>query len=646
MSGAGLGDVPSLKATPVNLGELTDHDGTDLVMKLAGKGNISKEEAREVCKRCKGWPLAIRIACGVIRKDHQQPAEMIKQLENLTEIGDIRGFLTDVVGTLSRDLLATLKLVSVFAGPFTVESACIISGKPDQLYQVWGHLRELKTRSLIKVGSHSTDGAPRYDTHDVVRTFVSNLDSDVVTVQEMAAVKYRFQQLYEERLTAVAQNMQGNIQKALASYSRDVDNFNHFLSLIQKETQDDYEWRRKERNDSHTWLMDVKAEEVADRSAVHILLEQMMVVNERIAFYTGQAERSEKQNTQIYAEMLCWLAETYLQVNMHQEAKEQLEKARKALETRPDRGDDSVQLSFARYHYVSGIYFSLRDDYKQNVRHLDQALEILSRVKIAGNHVLHARVMNSLGFAHHNQAKNMWRGPAYLEMLQNSLAMHQKAHDHITSAVGQDNHFDCATYLMNIGVVYLDIGWYFGKSKEADQYFEKALGTFSEAEKLVKVMDLEKQHNSGLLQYNFARCYEALGDLDVAIRRVRRAQKVLESIYDSHPDIADSLYFIGKLNKDNGDPTLAMKYYKQSLEHTAELGNRRSEYEWKRLKKAIMEICKSQEKAWYRQQFEKIDGTPYTESMSTRLTGLGSRIATSMLRPIYTFISDVWKPKP
>ncbi|XP_035665166.1 uncharacterized protein LOC118408457 [Branchiostoma floridae] len=351
----------------------------------------------------------------------------------------------------------------------------------------------------------------------------------------MAASKYRFQKLYEERLTAVAQNMQGNIRNALASYSRDVDNFNHFLSLIQKETQDDYEWRRKERDDSHTWLMDVQAEEVADRSAVHILLEQMMVVNERITFYTGQAERSEKQNTQIYAEMLCWLAETYLQVNMHQEAWDRLEEARKALEARPDRGDDSVQLSFARYHYVSGIYFSLRDDYRRNVRQLDQALEILSKVKIAGNHVLHARVMNSLGFAHHNQAKNMWRGPAYLEMLQKSLAMHQKAYDIITSAVGEDNHFDCATYLMNIGVVNLDIGWQFSNAKEAKQYFRKALETFCTAEELAKAMKLEV----GIV---------------------------------SHPDIADCLYFLGKLSKDNGDPTLAMKYYKQSLDHTAELG--------------------------------------------------------------------------
>ncbi|XP_078589317.1 uncharacterized protein LOC144869722 [Branchiostoma floridae x Branchiostoma japonicum] len=370
----------------------------------------------------------------------------------------------------------------------------------------------------------------------------------------------------------------------------------------------------------------------------------MMVVNERIAFYTGQAERSEKQNTHVYAEILCWLAETYLQVNMHQEAQEQLEKALEAL---PDREDDAVQLSFARYNYVLGIYFRLLDDYRLTVRHLDQALEILSKVKIAGNHVLHARVMNSLGFAHHNHSKNMGRGRAYLEMLQKSLAMHQKAHEILTSAVGQDNHFDCATYLLNIAVVYLDIGWYFkNTTREADQYFGKALETFCDAQKLLKVMDLEKQHNSGLLQYNIARCYEALGDLDEAISHVRRAQKVLEGIYDSHPDIADCLYFLGKLSKDNGDPTSAMKYYKQSLEHTAELGDRRREYDWERLKDAIMEICPDQKRAWYCRQFEEIDGTIYTESTTAALAGYGSRVVARMLGPLYTFIGDVWKPKP
>ncbi|XP_066275390.1 uncharacterized protein [Branchiostoma lanceolatum] len=647
VSGPGLGDVPSMKATTVDLEMLADSDGTDLVQRLVGKGNITKEDAREVCKRCNGWPLAIRIACGVIRKDRLQPSEMIKRLGNLTEMGDIRGFLTEVVSTLSRDLLATLKLMSVFAGPFTVESACIIIGQREQLLQVWGHLRELRTRSLIKAGSRSNDGEPRYDTHDVVRTFVSTFNTDAVTVQEMAAAKYRFKKLYEERLTTVAQNLQSNIQQALATYNNDVGNFNHFLTLVQCETHDDYEWRRKERDDSHTWLMDIKAEEVADRSVVHILLEQMMVVKDRIAFYTGQTKQLEKQNKQIYAEMLCWLAEALLQVNTQEEAWDGLEEARKALEARPDRGDESVQLSFARYHYVSGIYFSLRDDYKRNVRHLEQALEIMSKVKIAGNHVLHARVVNSLGFAHHNHAKNMWRrGQAYFAMLQNSLERHQEAHDIITKAVGQGNHFDCATYLMNIGVVYLDMGWYYKGTAEVRQYFDKALETFENAEKLVKRMHLEKQHNYGLLQYNFARCYEALGRLDKATSRVQEAQKVLESIYESHPDIADCLYFIGKLSEK--DPTSAMKYYKQSLEHNERLGSRRNAYEWKRLQKAILELCSKdknlkKEKDGYLQQFERIDGTPYTEPFTVALAGYGRGMVARLLRPIYTFISDVMK---
>ncbi|XP_078669059.1 uncharacterized protein LOC144910195 [Branchiostoma floridae x Branchiostoma belcheri] len=646
MSGPGQGDVPAIKSTSVKLEMLEESAGTDLVQGLVGKGNITRDEASEVCKRCKGWPLAITIACGMIRKEHLRPSEsLIKDINNISDL------LTAVVSSLGKDLLATLKLVSVFAGPFTVKSACTIIGQPDQQSRVWDHLRELRARSLIKAERHSIDGAVRYDTHDEVRTFMSTgtVATHAVTPQDMAAAKYRFMKLYDERLTTVAQDMQRNIHQALSKYNDDVDNFNHFLGLIQQETQKDYEWR-KERDDQHTWLMDTKAEEVGDRGAVHILLEQMMVVKERISFYAGQAERSKEQNKQIYAEMLCWLAETYLQENMQEDAWDRLEKARKALEARPDRKEESVQLSFARYHYVSGIYFSHRDDYKHNVRHLDQALDILSKAKMAGNHVLHARVVNSLGFAHHNHAKTMmWRGQTYKEMLQKSLAMHQKAHDIIIDVVGQDNHFDCATYLMNIGVVHLDMGWHYKRARQttdADQHFNKALETFCDAERLVKAMDMEKQHNYGLLQYNMARCYQALGDLAEAVSRVKRAQEVLESIYDSHPDIADCLYFIGKLSKENNDPETARTYFKLSLEHNEGLGARRNAYEWDRLKKAIMASCQEQEREWYRQRFEKIDGTPYREPLTTALAGFGGRMVARLLRPLHTFIKDVWTPYP
>ncbi|XP_019635553.1 PREDICTED: LOW QUALITY PROTEIN: uncharacterized protein LOC109478460 [Branchiostoma belcheri] len=644
MSGPGQGDVPAIKSTSVNLKMLEESTGTDLVQGLVGKGNITRDEAREVYKRCKGWPLAITIACGMIRKEHLRPSEsLIKDINNISDL------LTAVVSSLGKDMLATLKLVSVFAGPFTVKSACTIIGQPDRQSRVWDHLRELRARRLIKAESHSIDGAVRYDTHDEVRTFMSTgtVATHAVTPEDMAAAKYRFMKLYEERLTTVAQDMQRNIHQAVYKYNNDVDNFNHFLALIQQETQEDYDWR-KERDEQHTWLMDTKAEEVGDRSAVHILLEQMMVVKERISFYTGPAKRLKKQNTQIYAEMLCWLAETHLQENMQKDAWDRLEEARKALEARPDRKEESVQLSFARYHYVSGIYFSHRDDYKHNVRHLDQARDILSKAKMAGNHVLYARVVNSLGFAHHNHAKTK-RGQEYLGLLQESLAMHKKAHDIIIGVVGQDNHFDCATYLMNIGVVNLDMGWHYKRARqatEADQAFNKALETFFDAERLVKAMRLEKQHNYGLLQYNMARCYEALGDLAEAVSRVQRAQEVLESIYDSHPDIADCLYFIGKLSKENNDPETARTYFKLSLEHNEGLGDRRNAYEWDRLKKAIMASCQEQEREWYRQRFEKIDGTPYREPLTAALAGFGGRMVARLLRPLHTFIKDVWTPYP
>ena len=69
------------------------------------------------------------------------------------------------------------------------------------------------------------------------------------------------------------------------------------------------------------------------------------------------------------------------------------------------------------------------------------------------------------------------------------------------SLSGSDQHIDCPTYLMNIGTMYLDMGFYYSReniSALSSQNFDKALEYFDKAVDLEKRMKTEESSVRGL----------------------------------------------------------------------------------------------------------------------------------------------------
>ncbi|XP_035673102.1 uncharacterized protein LOC118413681 [Branchiostoma floridae] len=272
--------------------------------------------------------------------------------------------------------------------------------------------------------------------------------------------------------------------------------------------------------------------------------------------------------------MMSWLAENILQNQSFQAARRFLDEAFKTLQDLPNGQTDTIRLSFARYHYVEGVYASQLGHYEENVQQLQKALEIQS--EILGDDIMTARTVNSLGYAHHHHARTLDSDPlAYMNILNQGLERHRQAYEMVQKAIGSDQHIDCPTYLMNIGTMYLDMGFYYSReniSALSSQNFDKALEYFDKAVDLEKRMKTEGQSNSGLLHYNMARCYQAKREYDNAINQGKQALDIFRKNYDRHPDIADTVYLIGRFHHDKKDYESARKLYMESLELNKELG--------------------------------------------------------------------------
>ncbi|XP_066275502.1 uncharacterized protein [Branchiostoma lanceolatum] len=405
--------------------------------------------------------------------------------------------------------------ISVFAGPFTEEAAeeVLDSGKT-----VGFLLMELKMRNLI---SASPGGPSRYDMHDLLRTFLCSLrvDKDFGVGQIIEKAEYRFKKYYEGRMRDVAKTMKKELERALKEYDDDSANFTQFLHLVVGETADVRERTIHEEGDNRFWLDPAEPESAKHQgqasekkkkendqgsdkekkekhqASVGVLLEQMLTVDERIRFYNSRMNAAKEQGKwQCAAEMMCWLAENILQNQSYQAARRFLDEAFKTLQTLPNRETDTVRLSLARYHYVEGVYYSQLGQYEENVQQLQKALEIQS--EILTDDIMTARTVNSLGYAHHHHARTLQSDPVgYMNILNQGLERHRQAYEMVQRAIGSDQHIDCPTYLMNVGTMYLDMGWYYSRENIwalSSQNFDKALEYFDKAVDLEKRMKTEE----------------------------------------------------------------------------------------------------------------------------------------------------------
>ncbi|XP_066278979.1 uncharacterized protein [Branchiostoma lanceolatum] len=104
-----------------------------------------------------------------------------------------------------------------------------------------------------------------------------------------------------------------------------------------------------------------------------------------------------------------------------------------------------------------------------------------------------------------------------------------------------------------------------------------------------------------------ARCYQAKREYDNAISQGKQALDIFRKNYDRHPDIADTVYLIGRFHHDKKDYEAARKLYMESLELNKDLGNRRVDWEWGRLKEAILTLC-DDTKEDFQRKFDEIEG--------------------------------------
>ncbi|XP_019636171.1 PREDICTED: uncharacterized protein LOC109478807 [Branchiostoma belcheri] len=578
--------------------------GVELVRKLAGRNVITPGDAKVLADRCGNWPIAIKIVCSQLRDGAVKPADMLNRLQTLQNIKEIREFMLQAYNSMPVRLQHVLVQVSVFAGPFTEEAAQEVLGGGKVGFFLW----ELKMRNLI---SASPAGPPRYDMHDLLRTFLSSLrvNRNFGVGQIIEKAEYHFKRYYEGRMRDVAKTMKSDLERALKEYDEDSANFSQFLHLVVGETTDVHERTKHTEGDDRFWL-DPAESESAHQASVGVLLEQMLTVDERIRFYNSRMNAAKEQGKwQCAAEMMCWLAENILQNQSFQAARRFLDEAFKTLQDLPNGGRETVQLSFARYHYVEGVYYSQLGQYEENVQQLQKAFEIQS--EILGDDIMTARTVNSLGFAHHRHARTVDRDPVeYVNILNQGLERHRQAYEMVQRAIGSDQHIDCPTYLMNIGTIYLDMGWYYSRENIwalSSQNFDKALEYFDKAVDLEKRMKTEGQSNSGLLHYNMARCYQAKRQYDNAISQGQQALDIFRKNYDRHPDIADTVYLIGKFHHEKKDYESARKLYMESLELNKDLGDRRVDWEWGLLKDAILTLC-DDTKEDFQRKFDEIEG--------------------------------------
>ncbi|KAI8485653.1 hypothetical protein Bbelb_366720 [Branchiostoma belcheri] len=587
-----------------------------------GSRLTQQDDFRVDCELCRHWGLSRRTgakqncAGGVEErrgrsrffagaKQNGAGAKQNGGGEEEGNIKEIREFMLQAYNSLPVPLQHVLVQVSVFAGPFTKEAAEKVLGGGKVGFFLW----ELKMRNLISMAynkssgrrnnltardcvpdqyprnrhsilmdldlvEHVPEGASpvgpsRYDMHDLLRTFLSSLrvNRNFGVGQIIEKAEYHFKRYYEGRMRDVAKTMKSDLKRALKEYDEDSANFSQFLHLVVGETTDVHERTKHTEDDDRFWL-DPAESESAHQASVGVLLEHMLTVDERIRFYNSRMNAAKEQGKwQCAAEMMCWLAENILQNQSFQAARRFLDEAFKTLQDLPNGGRETVQLSLARYHYVEGVYYSQLGQYEENVQQLQKAFEIQS--EIIGDDIMTARTVNSLGFAHHRHARTVDRDPVeYMNILNQGLERHRQAYEMVQRAIGSDQHIDCPTYLMNIGTMYLDMGWYYSRENIwalSSQNFDKALEYFDKA----------GQSNSGLLHYNMARCYQAKRQYDNAISQGQQALDIFRKNYDRHPDIADTVYLIGKFHHEKKDYESARKMYMESLELNKDLGDRR-----------------------------------------------------------------------
>jgi len=200
----------------------------------------------EICRRLDGIPLAIELAAARIRL--LSPDQIRDKLDDrfrlltgaskaaLPRHQTLRATIQWSYEQLSPAEQRLFRLLSVFAGGWTLESAARVSGEDADEFEVLDLLSHLVDKSLVLV-DHERPGQPRYRVLETVRQYAQERLAEAGEAQaardrhfqefrELAERAYAERFIREEKWAAVLETEHDNLRAAL-EFARASDNERH-----------------------------------------------------------------------------------------------------------------------------------------------------------------------------------------------------------------------------------------------------------------------------------------------------------------------------------------------------------------------------------------------------------------------------------
>ena len=179
--------------------KLSEDDVVELIIKIAGRENISDDEAKQLAYLADYIPMAINPLASILAEDVTETAENLIKLYsdkiNLLQLRDIRHDNLTVEASfdlsyerLSDELKSKWIKLAVFPSDFDIDAALFVWNKEkDQK-----HLSHLVKHNLVNFDKSKN----RYDLHDLIRVFVSSK----LDVEELKEIELRFSDFYRNRI--------------------------------------------------------------------------------------------------------------------------------------------------------------------------------------------------------------------------------------------------------------------------------------------------------------------------------------------------------------------------------------------------------------------------------------------------------------
>ncbi len=179
--------------------KLSEEDSVELIVKIAGRENISDDEAKQLAGLADHIPMAINPLASILAEDVTENSENLIKLYsdkiNLLQLRDIRHDNLTVEASfdlsyerLTDELKFKWMKLAVFPSNFDISAALFVWDDKDGQKQ----LSYLVKHNLVNFDRSKS----RYNLHDLIRVFVNSKLSDKESIQ----TEIRFSNFYQNRL--------------------------------------------------------------------------------------------------------------------------------------------------------------------------------------------------------------------------------------------------------------------------------------------------------------------------------------------------------------------------------------------------------------------------------------------------------------